>query len=91
MPVVIGLAERIELVIVAARAADRDAEKRRAHDVGHFDQHFVAGTGHLLIARILAQRTQPVEAAGDRGTLRCSRSISSPASCSFTNWLYGLS
>ena len=57
-PVVIGLAERIELVIVAARAADRDAEERRADDVRHLGQHFILRTGHVLIAGVLAQRTR---------------------------------
>ena len=90
--VVIGLAERIELVIVAARATHRDAQKRRAHDIGHLGQHFVARAGDLLVARVLAQRPQPVEAAGDQiASSLLSASISSPASCSLTNSSYGLS
>ena len=49
--VVVALADRIELVIVAARAADRDAEEGRADDVGHLGQDFVAAAGDFLIAR----------------------------------------
>jgi hypothetical protein len=65
-PVIVGLAERIELVIMASRAAYGDAQKRRANDVGHLGQHFVVGAGHVLISGILAQRTEPVESAGDQ-------------------------
>ena len=63
--VVIGLAERVELMIVAARAAHRDAEERGAHDVGHLGEHFVVGAGDVLVAGVLAQRAEAVEAAGD--------------------------
>ncbi len=83
--VVVGLAEGIELVIVAARAADRHAQERRAHDVGHLGEHFVVRTGHVLVAGVLAQRPQAIEAAGDEHGVGFFGSISSPASCSFTN------
>ncbi len=63
--VIIRLAERIELMIVASRAAHRHAQKRRAHDVGHLGEHLVVRTGHVLIAGVLAQRPQAVESAGD--------------------------
>ena len=64
--VVVGLADGVELVIVAARAAERHAEERRADDVGHLGQHFVAAAGDFLVAGVLAQRAEAVEAGGDR-------------------------
>ena len=62
--VVVGLAEGVELVIVAARAADRDAEECGADDVGHLGEHFVVRAGDVLVAGVLAQRAEAVEAAG---------------------------
>ena len=62
--VVVGLAEGIELVVVAAGAADGDAEEGRADDVGHLGEDFVLRAGHVLVAGILAERAEAVEAAG---------------------------
>ena len=64
--VVVALADGIELVIVAAGAAERHAEQRRADDVGHLGEHFVAAAGDFLVAGVLAQRPQAVEAGGDQ-------------------------
>ena len=77
-------------MVVAARAAQCDAEKRGAHHVGHLGQNFVAAAGHFLVAGVLAQRTQAIEAGRDQRLLLI-RPISSPASCSTMNRSYGLS
>src|SRR5207248_6697976 len=62
----LALAEGIEFVIVAARAAKSHAEQRGTHDVGHLREHLVAAAGYLLIAGVFAQRTEAVEARGDQ-------------------------
>ena len=64
--VVVALLDGIEHVIVAARAAERYPEKRGAHDVGHLGQHLVAAACDLLVAGILAQRTETIEARGNQ-------------------------
>ena len=53
-------------MVVAARATDGDAKQARPHDVGHFGEHFTPRAGDILIAGILAERAQPIEAAGDQ-------------------------
>ena len=53
-------------MIVAARAAERHAEERGADDVRHLGEHFVAAAGHFLVAGVLAQRPEAVEAGGDQ-------------------------
>ncbi len=65
-PVVVALAKRIEFVIVAARAAERDPQHCRAHHVRHLGEHLIAAAGDFLIAGVLAQRSQAVEAGGDQ-------------------------
>ena len=52
--VIVALPDRVELMIVAARAGQRHAEQRRADRVGHLGQHFVSAAGHLLISRSCA-------------------------------------
>ena len=64
-PVVILLADRIELVIVAARATDRQPEEGRADDVRPLGQHFVAAEGDFLVARVPPHRAEPMEPRGD--------------------------
>ncbi len=63
--VVVFLADGIELVVVAAGAPQGDAEHAGADHVGHLGQDLVARAGHLLVAGILAQRTETVESGGD--------------------------
>ena len=62
-PVVIGLPDRVKLVVVATRATHRHAQHSRAHNVRHLRQHFRPRTRHVLIARVLPQRPQPVKTA----------------------------
>ena len=78
-------------MVVAARAADGDAEECRAHDVRHLGEDFVLRTGYILVAGVLAERAEAVETAGYEEACCSVLSISSPASCSLTNWSYGLS
>src|SRR5689334_13601342 len=63
--VVILLPDRIELVIVAARATERYPEKCRPDYIRHFRQDFVADIRFILIAGVLPIRAKPVEAACD--------------------------
>jgi hypothetical protein len=63
-PVVILLRDRLQLVVVAAGAADRHPQECSADDVGPLGQHLVAGQGDLRIAGVAADRPQPVEDAG---------------------------
>jgi predicted RNA-binding protein with RPS1 domain len=60
--VVVLLRNRIELVIVAPRAADGQAQERQADDVGPLGQHLVAAPGHFLVSRVAPHRAQAVEA-----------------------------
>ncbi len=52
-------------MIVAPGAADRHSQKAGRNDVRHLSKHFVARTGDILISRVLAQRSQAIEAAGN--------------------------
>ena len=65
-PVIVFLKKRIELVVVAPRAADCQSEKHAAHGVGHFRQHFVAAERHIAIARVPPDRPQTVKPHGDQ-------------------------
>ena len=73
--IVVALAERVELVIVAAGAAQSNAHQAGAHDVGHLRELLVVAAGHHLVARILAQRAQAVEPRGDQGLVFCGRDL----------------
>ena len=60
-PVVVDLADRVEHVVVAARAANGQAEQRRPDDVGPLGEDFVAARGHLLVASVAADWPEAVE------------------------------
>ena len=62
-PVIIGLAEGVEFMVVAASASDCHPQESRADDVRHFGQHFIFRAGDILIARVLAKRSEAVESA----------------------------
>ena len=64
--IVVALAEGIEFVIVATRAADGNAQQRGTHDVSHLGKHFIAAAGYFLIAGVFAQRSEAVKARGDQ-------------------------
>ena len=63
--VVVFLRDRVELVIVAAGTADRQAEEHDRGRVGHLGQHFVAAEGDFLVAGVPPDRTEAVEAGRD--------------------------
>ena len=90
-PVVILLRDRLELVVVAAGAADRQAEERGADDVGPLGEHFVAAERDLGVPGVAPDRAEPVE--DRRGLAARGRpgAISSPASCSVRKRSNGLS
>ena len=48
-------------MIMATRAAYRDAEHCRANRVRHLRQHFVAAAGNFLISSIFSQGTEPIK------------------------------
>ena len=60
-PVVIALQNRIELVVVTTRAADRQPEKRRADNVRALGEHLVATERDLGIARVAPHRAEAVK------------------------------
>src|SRR6187397_40237 len=62
--VVVGMADRVELMIVTACAAQRDAEKCRTDDVRHLGEDFVTARCHFLVPGVLAQRPQALETGG---------------------------
>ena len=62
--VVIFLTDRFQLVVVAAGAADRQSEERRANDIGAFGQDLVAAQRDLRVPRVPAHGTQAVENRG---------------------------
>ena len=65
--IVITLGEVIELVIMAARTANGQAQKRGTDIVGHFSQQFLAVLFLVLHAGIESQRTQPLHSGGHQG------------------------
>ncbi len=82
-PVIILLRNRIDLVIVAAGAIDRQAEKNlpgRGDDVVQSIE-----SGLLPIARLVVPNAKAIIAGGDQAVVVGVES-SSPASCSRTNW-----
>ena len=67
--VVIVLRDRVELVIVAAGAAHRQAEEGSADGVGHLGEDFVAAEGDELVAGVAAHRPQAMEPGRDQQLL----------------------
>ena len=86
--VIIGLQNRIELVIVAARAAVGQAQKDAPGRIGDVVENLLPAL--LQIARVALVRIVAVEAGRDRAS-GLSGHISSPAICSCTKRSYGLS
>ncbi len=64
-PIVVGLREVVELVIVAAGAADGQAEKYRTDAIRHFREDFVAAEGHFRVAGVATDRAEPIETDRD--------------------------
>ena len=91
--VVVLLRDRVELVVVAAGAGDREPEERLRRRVDLLVDHV-----HLelpAVALVVRLRADRQEAGGDqRARPSAWSSVAgsrSPASCSRTNWSYGLS
>ena len=63
-PVIVGVPDGVELVVVAAGASECHAEKGRAHHVGHLGQNLVADVGLVLVTGIAPVGSQAVETGG---------------------------
>ena len=89
--IIILLRDRIVLVIVAAGAAERQAEHRRAERGDHVVEMIVADQRERLGGRLPGIRARDEEAG--RGDRRASRPApdASPAICQRTNWSNGMS
>ena len=65
-PVIIALPEAVELMVMAARAAQRDAQNAGAHDVRHLRKLLVAAARYQLVAGIAPHRAQTIKPRRDQ-------------------------
>ena len=84
-PVVLFLRERVELVVVALGALDRQAEDALADGV-HAVEHRLHAELLGVDAAFLVDHRVAQEAGGDELVLRRRSGSRSPAICSMTNW-----
>ncbi len=63
-PVVVGLGQGVELVVVTPSTPERDAQERRSDHVDDLGQTLLAVLGQVLCPGVHSQRTKPMQTQG---------------------------